>query len=63
MALPSFVKSTPRAYWLKAGNADLRYFNMLRDIPSLQVAQAQIRLCPACRTTSGCVFVHWPAGA
>ena len=32
MALPSFVESTPRAYGLKAGNADLRYFNMLRDI-------------------------------
>jgi len=33
MALPSFVESTPRAYRLKAGNADLRYFNMPRDIP------------------------------
>jgi len=37
MALPSFVESTPRAYRLKAGNADLRYFNMPRDIPEAGV--------------------------
>jgi hypothetical protein len=33
MALPFFVESAPRAYRLKAGNADLPYFNIDRDIP------------------------------
>ena len=42
MALPSFVVSTPRAYKLKAGNADLRYFNMLRDIPKRRPASTTV---------------------
>ena len=33
MALPFFVESAPRAYRLKAGNADPTYFNIPRDIP------------------------------
>jgi hypothetical protein len=33
MALLSCADSTPRAYKLKAGNADLPYFNIRRDIP------------------------------
>jgi hypothetical protein len=33
MALLSFVESAPRAYRLKAGNADLQKFNRTRDIP------------------------------
>jgi hypothetical protein len=33
MALPFFVESAPRAYRLKAGNADPILFNIPRDIP------------------------------
>jgi hypothetical protein len=33
MALLSCADSTPRAYKLKAANADLPYFNIRRDIP------------------------------
>ncbi len=33
MALPFFVESAPRAYRLKAGNADPSFFNIPRDIP------------------------------
>jgi hypothetical protein len=36
MALPFFVESAPRAYRLKAGNADLPYFNIDRDIPAFR---------------------------
>jgi hypothetical protein len=36
MALPFFVESAPRAYRLKAGNADPILFNIPRDIPGMR---------------------------
>jgi hypothetical protein len=35
MALPSFVDSTPRAYWLMAGNADLAISTTYGTFPGI----------------------------
>jgi hypothetical protein len=47
MALPFFVESAPRAYRLKAGNADPILFNIPRDIPipPWRLALTQTCLC------------------
>jgi hypothetical protein len=43
MALPFFVESAPRAYRLKAGNADPILFNIPRDIPPDRCQRQSVR--------------------
>jgi len=59
MALPFFVESAPRAYWLKAGNADPPISTSGGTSPSCALRVLETHAAPTRRRTSNMAVAAW----